>query len=99
MKLTKTPVSFRRVFEEESCFTSCGDKIPHSEDAIRNDSLEIGRGFTQMNADFFKILSAFIRVYPRPILFLLLWILAACTEQEARPIAQTISHTAVPTPT
>ncbi|HRQ37475.1 MAG TPA: transglycosylase SLT domain-containing protein [Chloroflexota bacterium] len=52
-----------------------------------------------MNADFFKILSAFIRVYPRPILFLLLWILAACTEQEARPIAQTISHTAVPTPT
>ncbi|MBX3057360.1 MAG: tetratricopeptide repeat protein [Anaerolineae bacterium] len=43
---------------------------------------------------------AFIRVLPRPIFFFLaVWVFAACTEQEARPIAQEIAHTAVPTPT
>lgn len=43
--------------------------------------------------------SAFTRVYPCSIILLLLWLLAACTEQEARPIAQEMAQTAVPTPT
>ncbi|MCL4264565.1 MAG: transglycosylase SLT domain-containing protein [Anaerolineae bacterium] len=40
-----------------------------------------------------------LRCRLRRILLLLIWLMAACTEQEARPIAQTITHTAVPTPT
>lgn len=63
---------------------------------------EIERGFSRihrMNADKILKKSTFIRLHLRPILLLFLWLLAACTKQEARPVAQTVAHTAVPTPT
>ncbi len=102
MSLTKSPVPFRRVCEEESFSTGDDVKIPRSEDFTRNDSFGLVRGFSRMTRIFVDISKnpAFIRVLPRPIFFFLaVWVFAACTEQEARPIAQEIAHTAVPTPT